>query len=180
MAGAPARVPVWDAGVRLLHWLLAASVAWAWLSSTDAHGRWHALAGYIAAAVVLARLGWGVACGRRSARLARSLRFARAALAHARELAHGAGRRYLGHNPLGSVMVLALLACTAATSFTGWLFTTDRFWGYRWLSSLHNALAWLLLALIVLHVTGVVWTSRRQRENLVRAMLTGSKPRRVP
>lgn len=176
---APAgRIPVWGGGVRVMHWVLAAAVAAAWLTSGDAHGRWHSLAGYVAVATVAVRATWGVACGRRSARLSRCLRFPRQLAAYAGAMRRGAGRRWLGHNPLGSAMVLALLACTAAASFTGWLFTTDRFWGYRWLSSLHLVLAWTLLVLAGLHVAGVAWTSLRHRENLVWSMLVGHKARR--
>ena len=72
-------------------------------------------------------------------------------------------------------MVLALLAIMALLGFTGWLYTTDRFWGYGWLAHLHQSLGWALLACVALHVGGVLWTCLQHRENLVRAMLTGRK-----
>ncbi len=62
-----------------------------------------------------------------------------------------------------------------ATGLSGWLFTTDRFWGAEWLETLHGALGQALLPLLLLHVAGVVFTSFRQRENLVAAMLDGRK-----
>lgn len=73
-------------------------------------------------------------------------------------------------------MVVALLTCTAGTAFTGWLQTTDRYWGSEFLELVHTSLAWGLLGLIALHLAGVVFTSLRHRENLVRAMVTGRKP----
>jgi cytochrome b len=58
---------------------------------------------------------------------------------------------------------------------SGWLSITDRFWGVEWVQELHEALANALYALVGLHLGGVVFTSVRHRENLVRAMLTGRK-----
>ena len=72
-------------------------------------------------------------------------------------------------------MVMALLADAVATGVTGWLYTTDRFWGMAWLEELHGVLGHLLLPLLALHVAGVVFTPLRQRENRVAAMLHGRK-----
>jgi cytochrome b len=58
---------------------------------------------------------------------------------------------------------------------TGWAATTDLLWGYAWPVLLHTILAWTLVALIVLHIAGVVFTSWQHRENLVAAMITGDK-----
>jgi cytochrome b len=73
-------------------------------------------------------------------------------------------------------MVVALLALAAAAGASGWLSVTARFWGVKWVQELHEALANALYLFVGLHLAGVVFTSLRQRENLVRAMLSGSKP----
>jgi len=171
------RVRVWDRLVRSLHWLLAASVVTAWIS-----GHWpspwfdeiHHTAGYLAGAVVLLRLVWGFAGGR-YARFAQFLRGPRATLAYARQLRAGREPRYIGHNPLGGWMVLALLIVTAALSLTGILYISDWLWGYEWLFDLHAALAWLSLVLVLGHLSGVAFTCWRHRENLVAAMCSGRK-----
>ncbi len=72
-------------------------------------------------------------------------------------------------------MIAALLACVAGLALTGWLYTTDAWWGDAIVERVHRALAWALLGLVVAHVAGVIFTSLRQRENLVRAMLDGRK-----
>jgi cytochrome b len=72
-------------------------------------------------------------------------------------------------------MILALLGCVTGLALTGWLYTTDRYWGDERVDTLHQVLAWTLLALTALHLAGVLHTSRRQRENLVRAMVCGTK-----
>lgn len=169
------RVPVWDRPVRLLHWLLLAAVTAAWLS-TLVLTEYHRAAGYAAAALVAARLAWGF-LGSRHARFAAFVRGPSATARYAARLLARREPRYLGHNPLGGWMVVALLACIAMLGLTGWLYTsTDRFFGEPWLERLHAWLAWLLLGLVALHVLGVGFTSRRHRENLVRAMVDGAKP----
>ena len=168
------RVPVWDGVVRWLHWLLVATVTGAWLTSI-AQLRWHEPTGYAALAIVAARIAWGFAGGPH-ARFASFVRGPVATVAYARSVLWRCEPRYLGHNPLGAWMVLALLACVAALGLSGWLYTaTDLFWGEPWLESLHAILAWLLLALVAAHLAGVVFTSLRHRENLVRAMVDGTK-----
>ena len=72
-------------------------------------------------------------------------------------------------------MVVALIAWLGGTAFTGWLLTTDAFWGVRWAQQLHSLVAHGVLGLVALHVSGVALASFRHRENLVAAMLTGTK-----
>ena len=61
------------------------------------------------------------------------------------------------------------------TGLTGWVFTTDRFWGDPLVAQLHEVCATALVSLAALHVLGVMATSIRHRENLARAMVTGRK-----
>ena len=138
---------VWDIPVRLLHWGLVACVAVAWWSREET-GPLHENTGYVATALLAARLAWGFLGGSRYARFAQFVRAPRATLAYARGALAGHAPRYIGHNPLGGWMVLALLANLGLLGFTGWLYTTDMFWGYGWLANLHKYLGWTLLALI--------------------------------
>ena len=63
---------------------------------------------------------------------------------------------------------------------SGWLYTTDRFWGVEWVEDLHDGLTNVLIGLVIIHVAGVIWTSLRGRENLVAAMFHGRKRRPGP
>jgi cytochrome b len=167
------KLAVWDAPVRLLHWLLVVSLAAAWVTSSRI-GEAHEYIGYLAAATVLTRFAWGF-FGSPYARFSQFVLAARPTLAYLRQVLTGTAPRYLGHNPLGGWMVLALLACVAMLALTGWLATTDLLWGYAWPVRVHAGFGWLLLGLVALHIAGVLFTSWQHRENLVRAMFSGTK-----
>jgi cytochrome b len=94
---------------------------------------------------------------------------------HARSLLARREARFLGHNPLGGWMIVALLAATLAAGASGALYVTDRFWGDETVALVHTVLGWSLAVLVPLHLAGVAFSSIMQRENLVKAMLTGRK-----
>lgn len=168
---------VWSPAVRLLHWTLAVSMIAAFVTHEVA-GWVHEWIGYVALAAGALRVLLGLV-GRGRWRFAQFLRGPRDTLAYARDILARREAHYLGHNPLGGWMVVALLADTLAAGLTGWLYTTDRFWGVEWVGELHDITGELIIPLLLLHVAGVVFTSIRQRENLARAMIDGRKQPRA-
>lgn len=168
---------VWDRFVRTAHWSLAGCVLAAWitaeskLKSVEALHEW---LGYAALAVIALRLAWGW-IGPRYARFREFIAGPAHTLAYARAVLRGDEPRYLGHNPLGGWMIVALLSTAALAALSGWLSVTDRFWGVEWVQETHEVLGNAVIVLAVLHVAGVVYTSWRQRENLAAAMLSGIK-----
>lgn len=165
--------PVWSVAVRLLHWTLAISMVTAF-ATHEGGGKLHEATGYVALAAASVRVLMGFV-GSGYWRFSQFVQGMRRTLHYARDVWQHKERRYLGHNPLGGWMVLALLADAVATGVTGWLFTTDRFWGEEWLEKLHGALGDALPILLILHVTGAIFTSLRHKENLVASMLHGRK-----
>jgi cytochrome b len=166
-------IRVWDALVRVLHWSLVLSVATAWLTR-HSPGRWHEWLGYAALAIVAIRFVWGFV-GSRYARFSDFVTSGSATAAYARDVLAHREARYLGHNPLGGWMVLSLLVLVVLVGFTGWLYTTDRYWGIEWVEDTHETLSNILFLFVGFHIVGVVFTSLRHRENLVGAMLHGRK-----
>lgn len=167
-------VTVWSRFVRLFHWSLVTTVALAWITSEVGRGL-HEPIGWVMVALLLLRLVWGLSGRDRAARFMSFVRGPRAVLAYARDVLGQRAPRFLGHNPLGGWMVIALMLTLAAVAVTGWLLTIDAFFGSEIMEEAHEALAEALLALVALHVTGVFYTGWHQHENLVRAMLTGRK-----
>ena len=166
-------IRVWDPFVRAFHWALAACFAAAWLSPENWEGL-HDAAGYAAGALVALRVVWGFV-GPGYARFAQFVRSPETVIAYLRAIKDGSERRYIGHNPAGGAMIVVLLAAIAATAVSGWLLTTDAFWGSTALQHVHSAFAHGVLALVVLHLGGVLLASLRHRENLARAMVVGVK-----
>lgn len=164
---------VWDPLLRLLHWSVVIAVAVAWWAGEERLNL-HVWAGYFTLAALAVRLAWG-RLGGRHARFASFVRPPREVGRYAMAVVRGRASRHLGHNPLGGWMVLALLLSIAVTGASGWLYTTDRFWGMAWVEMLHKVSAWTMVGLVALHVAGVLLTSLQHAENLVGAMLTGRK-----
>lgn len=169
-----ATVPVWDRIVRLFHWSLVAGFALAWFSADRAEDL-HSWTGYAAGGLILLRLVWGFA-GTRYARFASFVRGPRGVLAYLLAILRGDEARYIGHNPAGGAMILALMAGVLGLVVTGWMQFTDTWYGADWVSTLHGLIADAMLGLIALHLGGVALASLRHHENLVRSMVTGRKP----
>jgi cytochrome b len=171
--GGPAEVKVWDPFVRIFHWSLVALFLVAFATGDDLE-RLHVWAGYGVAGLVAARIVWGF-IGPRHARFSDFVRGPATVMGYLGDSLLLRGRRYIGHNPAGGVMVLALFALIAAISATGYALTTETFHGARWIKHVHEAVVYLALLAIGVHVAGVVFASIEHGENLVRAMFTGRK-----
>ena len=166
-------VLVWDLPLRVFHWLLAGSFVGAFLTAESE--RWrdvHAVLGYTVLAMLAFRILWGL-FGTRYARFSALPVSPRRALAYLRSLFSRRPEHHVGHNPAGSLAIYALLALAAGTALTGLATFPDT--GGKWLGELHEGLANGMLAMVVVHIAGVVVGSLAHRENLAAAMLTGRK-----
>jgi cytochrome b len=164
---------VWDPLVRIGHWALVIFVALAWLTREGDHER-HEILGYVTLVIVAIRVLWGLV-GTHYARFSQFVRTPAHTLHYATQVLAAREPRHIGHNPLGGWMIVLLLVNIVLVGASGWLYTTDAYWGVEWVEELHEALSNTLLVLIALHVAGVIHASLRHRENLVAAMLHGRK-----
>ena len=174
MVDADGRVPVWDAAVRLSHWLLAALVLFEWVR--DDGDRLHRVLGYVAVGVVVARLLWAAwVRGHGGYRGHSGIRALRPSLARTLAYLRSGAPRTLGHDPLGLWMIWLLWLLVLLLGLTGWMSRLDAFWGDERVQDLHAWLADALLVAVAVHVTGIAVMSWRWRENLPAAMLSGRK-----
>lgn len=167
------RTSVWDPFVRIFHWTVVIAFA-ANAFVIDDDGKAHQMIGWLVAGLVAARIAWGFA-GSRHARFAAFMPTPRAVGAHIADIVHRRPQAHLGHSPLGALMIVNLLVTLALIAGSGWLMTTDAFWGVVWPETVHEAaVAWAELS-ILLHVVAVVLEGMRTHVNLPKAMITGYK-----
>ncbi len=185
-----ARVLAWDGPTRVFKWLLVVLVFDGWLSNKFGSGfpPWHKWNGYAVLVLIVFRLFWGIVGGSTS-RFSAFLAGPAASIAYIRAEIAGHPRKYLGHNPLGAWMIVALLAAVTAQALTG-LFSADEDrliiegplaktvadaavdFAARW----HRRIFGAIEILTVLHIAANVFYTFVKRDPLIPAMVTGRKP----
>jgi cytochrome b len=183
----PKLVRVWDPLVRMFHWGLAGSFAIAFLTEDDLLAL-HVWAGYLILGLIFIRVLWGFV-GTRHARWSDFVKQPAEIFTYLKAIIRSRAARYLGHNPAGGAMVVALMLSVTLTGLSGLavygaqelsgpmaplLSGLSEGWAHA-LEDIHEVVANLTLLLVLLHLAGVALASLQHRENLVRAMITGLK-----
>ncbi|MBR0990913.1 cytochrome b/b6 domain-containing protein [Bradyrhizobium japonicum] len=170
---APRTVAVWDLPLRLWHWALVACVLAAWFTP-PVYDRLHRIVGYAVLGLLAFRIVWGF-WGSRYSRFRMIRVRLRAAPGYLWNLRRGMTGRYIGLNPAGTLMLVALMLALAVSAITGAMSVTTTFFGVWWVEDTHHYSSDAVIVLVVLHVLGVLLMGLLQRESLVRAMITGRK-----
>lgn len=192
MSSQPAevRIRIWDAPIRLIHWAMVVLIAISWWTAENGELEYHRYSGYALLGLLVFRLYWGFA-GSSTARFANFVRGPGAILAYLRQMpARVADRSPIatpGHNPLGALSVIALLALLLAQVALG-LFAVDvdgiesgplshlvSFDAGRACAEFHEDLFDVLLVLIALHVAATLFYLICKRDNLIAAMIHGHR-----
>ncbi len=167
------RILVWDLPTRIFHWSLALSFAGAFLTAESE--RWrdvHVVLGYTVLGLITFRLAWGLV-GTRYARFAEFVRGPSAIIRYLAQLVGKHSEHTVGHNPAGALAILLLLLMGIASGVSGWAVYAEI--GGEWLEEMHEFIANAMLAVVLVHIAGVMVSSRLHKENLVLAMITGRK-----
>ncbi len=177
---------VWDGPTRAMHWLLVVFLGVCWWTGVHNQLEYHLYAGYAVLWIALMRLYWGF-FGSSTARFTHFVRGPVGILNYARTLHHRDTAHSYGHNPVGAISVLLMLAMVLAVVGFG-LFAVDvdglysgplssyvTFKGGRHLAHLHYHWFEYLLAVIGLHIAAVAFYFVYKRQNLVAPMISGSR-----
>ncbi len=166
-------VKVWDLWVRLTHWTVAVGVLINLFELTEEGSTWHEYVGYAVVAIVVSRLIWGF-IGTKYARFSDFFPTPNRIKNHLTSIS-GNGKKHLGHNPFGALMMFALWGVIIGLGVTGYMMGMDAYWGEEWLQELHELLANSLYVLIPVHVLSAIGMGFIEKQNLVKAMITGKK-----
>ncbi len=182
-------VRVWDLPTRLFHWTLALTMIGSVVSAKIGGNAmvWHFRFGLVVLTLITFRLLWGLLGGRWS-RFASFIYAPGTVLRYLRGQARPGEHLDVGHNPLGSLSVFALLGFLCVQVATG-LVADDEIANVgplnRFVSSDTVSLAtgwhknygqWILIALVVLHIAAILFYLLKKRQNLIGPMWVGDKP----
>jgi cytochrome b len=178
---------IWDLPLRLFHWLLVASLFAQWLTAEVLENatQWHAYIGYFTLGLILFRIIWGF-IGTRYSKFSSFLGSPKAIFNYAKSIFSVKYQAHVGHNPLGGLLLPAVLGLVGLQAVSG-LFVTDDiiFTGpyYTSVSSQiqeimqtihHNIFDWLLY-LIGVHLLALLFYKYRLKQDLIRPMIDGKK-----
>lgn len=167
------RILVWDIPTRVFHWALALSFAGAFLTAeTERYRDLHVALGYLMLGLIAFRLIWGF-IGSRYARFSSFMFRPSEIVAYVKSLLQRKPNHYLGHNPAGAVAIFLLLGLGLLSCISGVLLFLEV--GGEMFEEIHEVAANGMLAVVIIHIAGVLVSSLLHRENLVRAMITGYK-----
>lgn len=181
-------VRVWDLPIRLFHWTLAVLIVAAVVTQKIGGNatEWHFRCGYAILTLLLFRILWGL-FGTRYARFSSFLYGPSTIVGYVRGGKDALKEKFLGHNPLGSLSVFALIGVVLAQAMGG-LFSNDDIASegplVRYISketsdkitSLHKDVGeTLIYILVALHITAIIFYYVKKRQNLVKAMITGDQ-----
>jgi len=180
-------IKVWDIFIRIFHWGLVCAFAIAYFTEDDFEDI-HVIAGYVVLGLITFRFLWGF-IGSQYARFNSFIVKPSTALSYIKDIKNHSAKRYIGHNPAGAMMVLALIFSLLMTTVFGlMLYGAEEFSGplanlmsgvskpsADTLEEVHEFFANFTLFLIILHILGVISASYQHKENLVVSMFNGKK-----
>lgn len=178
---------VWDVPVRLFHWLLVLCLFGQWFTTEVLENAMdiHFYIGYFTLGLIIFRLLWGF-FGTRYAKFSSFIAGPKTIINYLRTLTSKQKLYTTGHNPLGGLLLPAVLILVGLQATSG-LFTSDDIVSagpysdsasstiQSWMQWLHHTIFDVLIGLIVIHLLAISWYRWRLKHDLITPMLTGYK-----
>lgn len=179
------RILVWDIPIRLYHWLLVVSIFYAWLAIEILEDvEQHLRAGYTALTLIVFRIIWGFA-GTHYAQFSSFSYPPKDIIAYAKTLSDKNSKRFLGHNPLGSISVFFFIFAIGLQTLSGLFISDDYYFGaLNYFASsnvekvfrlIHEWNFELITILIAVHILMIVFYRIVKKQKLAAAMVHGKK-----
>lgn len=167
------KVSVWDLFVRTFHWSLVTLFA-ANALFVDDDGKLHLWIGYAIVVLVVLRIIWGF-IGSPYARFSSFPPSIKDSFDQVQEVFQRRVTVHKGHTPLGALMIYNLIISMLGIGLSGYLMTTDTFWGVEWPGIMHEVFVYWAEFCVLVHIAAVLFESLRTRVNLPLSMITGNK-----
>ncbi|WP_281176486.1 cytochrome b/b6 domain-containing protein [Phenylobacterium immobile] len=177
---------LWDGPTRVVHWGLVIALGLCWWTGETGRLEWHRWSGYSALGLIVFRILWGFV-GSTTSRFRAFFKGPRATLAYLRTLSSRAPSTTVGHNPLGALSIVAILA-SLIVQITAGLFAVDvdgfesgplsylvSFEQGRVAAKIHGVNFTILQILAALHVAAIIFYLVYKRTNLIGPMISGRR-----
>ena len=183
------REKIWDLVSRLWHWILVPSVCISWgLGEFMAFDTidWHFYFGYLALGLICFRCVWGFV-GPAPIRFRALISTPAQTFQYLKTMGRRSPSGSAGHNPIGSLSVIAMIGSISLQAITGLFLESDDFFESAPLATyvssdvigqmnwLHHLNAKLLLILVALHILALLFYLFWKKENLIMPMISGWK-----
>jgi len=176
------RIKLWDLPTRVFHWTLVGLVAVSFATGFTGGNamEWHGRAGILIIGLLTFRIAWGFV-GSSHARFGSFVRGPAAVIGYLRGRWSG-----IGHNPLGALSVLAMLALLLCQALGGLVANDDIAFNGPYFNAIakdlsdrvtgwHKRGGWVILGLISLHLGAILYYTHVRKETLIKPMLSGTK-----
>jgi cytochrome b len=178
---------VWDIPTRLFHWLLVIALLTQWITAEvgGQYMEWHFVSGYFTLGLILFRLVWGV-CGSKYARFPNFMFSPNMIFLYTKQFFTKTNPQFTGHNPLGGLIVPAILLLVGLQAVSGLFVSDDILYsgpynsvaGEQLLESaewLHHNVFNVIIGIATIHILAVIWYQWGLKRDLIGAMLHGKK-----
>ncbi len=187
MSNTPAERLVWDIPTRVFHWLLVLSLTASFVTAKIGYDvrQYHMWLGYWMIGLLTFRIVWGF-LGTRHARFFSFFPTPRRLFVYIRNTMRGKSEETVGHNPLGSLMIFAVLILVGLQAVSGLFMDDEIMYSGPYFDAvstdvadtmnfLHNNLINIILLMVVVHIAAVLYHAFVRRERIIRAMISGKK-----